>query len=665
MAPPIRVAALLRVSTTSIEQEESPAAQLSYIREEIRRHQGAGDIWIDSGYVYEDELTGALVLERPSVKRLLADAAAGKFELVAMKAISRLGRDTLGLLSLKRRLWDDMGIDLASLQDGYRAARDPELIFLIHADRAQHGRTEISRNVRTAMRQKALQGLWTCGKIPFGYQRVGRNEIAPHPATTPVVQEVFRLRAEGWGLSAITAHLNNTLQVPAPQWWYRWGLRQQRLTDLAQNDDRWRDRLEALRQRYEGCRPEWRNSTIKVLLRNTAYCGELQYYRTYHRRSAGGQQKLVQRPVTEHIALPCPPLVDRDLWQRVQEMCRRRLARGKPRHGRYLLSGLAYCQCGSRLNGGRVAASGRPEYVYYICHRRRESGTCQAPAIPAEQLESAVISRVRQGLQPLAATPPAYHASPAARPKAQLMQLERALAELKDKRRYYHDQHRLGRVTDEQLDEELADIKTREHDALRAVERLRAETMQHVTGREGYRRVMELWHQYKKLETSDPHVLRQLLMAAVDRVVVTSPYPAQTAVAQPHAAWSSPERPAPVPAQGPDPPFPARRKVIWPPDLMLRRMMSDPDATDGYVASLVGCSDSLVWKKRKHLGIGCIGSRRPQAATRAAYLARWEPVLAAWRAGVPPENALAQLATQPGPALPEREVIIWTRFPIG
>ncbi|MDB4894985.1 MAG: hypothetical protein JWN15_1247, partial [Firmicutes bacterium] len=179
-----------------VEQAESPEAQRLFIQEQIRRNQTESEVWIDTGVVYQDELTGSVVMNRPDIKRLIEDAKAGRFDAVLMKSIKRLGRDTLGLLTLKRFL-DDHGVELVGLQDGYRSFRDLEIIFLIHADRAQAEREDISKNIRNAMRQRAQQGRWTCGKVPFGYRRKNRHELEPHPETAPLIQTIFQLRRSG------------------------------------------------------------------------------------------------------------------------------------------------------------------------------------------------------------------------------------------------------------------------------------------------------------------------------------------------------------------------------------------------------------------------------------------------------------------------------------
>lgn len=516
----IRVASLLRVSTTRVEQEESPRAQLAYIQEAILRHHSGEETWVDSGLVYQDELTGALVLERPDVKRALADANAGMFDMLAMKSISRMGRDTLGLLSFKRYL-DDLNIELIALQDGYRSFRDLELIFLVHADRAQHGRLEISRNVRTNMRQKALQGKWVAGTVPFGYRRRNRHQLELHPHTAPIVGQIFDLRLAGKGTPSIARHLNE-LKTPTPSWWHFEELRP-RWEYLATSDERWAARLEAKKRRFI-IPPVWSTTEVLAILRNTAYRGELLYNRVFLRHRLGGKITRETRPQDEWISIPCPPLISNEEWDRAQKIGPPRMT---PRRqgSSYLLTGLLYCgRCGGRMTGGGMH---RREvfYRYYQCHNYRAYKTCHAPRIRADHLEAQILEHLQRHFSSLSIESPretrsARSRQPRHHTRDLVKQLEHRLADLADERRYYRSEHRKARLTDRDLTSEL-DRMSREETSIRAeIARLTSDTR--VSGPDNAVNHQELLGQTAKLRmdglTTDDY--RSLAMLAIEQIVV-------------------------------------------------------------------------------------------------------------------------------------------------
>jgi hypothetical protein len=96
------------------------------------------------------------------------------------------------------------------------------------------------------------------------------------------------------------------------------------------------------------------------------------------------------------------PIINQDQFDRVQhhlgQTIKRRQNRKKSRGRRYLLTGLLRCQCGAHMVG--AAAHGRHDvYRYYICTRQNHEGgkhSCQAPRLPADALEHALLERLRE-----------------------------------------------------------------------------------------------------------------------------------------------------------------------------------------------------------------------------------------------------------------------------
>lgn len=516
-----RVASLLRVSTTNVEQSESPEAQRLYIQEQIRRNQSDSEPWIDTGLVYADDITGAMVLEREGVKRLLADARAGRFDLLAMKSIQRLGRDTLGLLHLKRQL-DDYGIELVALQDGYRSQRDPEVIFLIHADRAQSGRIDISRNVGNAMRQRAKQGKWMAGNYPFGFRRKNRHELEPHPETAPILQEVYRRRRLGWGANRIVEWLNQS-QMPAPAWWVAMD-RLPKLAALAATDDRYQDQLDTCRRTVDK-RPVWTAKTLRSIFDNTAYYGELQYYRRFYRVKLGGRKVLESRPKGDWIVVPCPPLVTRAEWDEAQESIRRSRKSGLKERANahvYLLTGLLFCgRCGGRMNGGGAQVGNSGWYGYYHCQARRDSRTCDMPSPRSDALEPAVIATLAH-LMAAEPTPEIEPAAVSAVVLERVGELEAQLSDLADERRYYRREHRRERLSDADLDVELKRLTVREKSLCAELDRARDEVAAPAFRQQKQTRRGEIADQLAHLvetpEGADRGEARALLQVAVERI---------------------------------------------------------------------------------------------------------------------------------------------------
>ncbi len=97
-----------------------------------------------------------------------------------------------------------------------------------------------------------------------------------------------------------------------------------------------------------------------------------------------------------HPAIITPEQFERTGTRLTETTARRRNFRTSQKKP-YLLSSLLRCQCGSHMVGsshhGRSAV-----YRYYVCTKQVHEGTkasCQAPRIPADDLETAVIERIK------------------------------------------------------------------------------------------------------------------------------------------------------------------------------------------------------------------------------------------------------------------------------
>jgi hypothetical protein len=107
----------------------------------------------------------------------------------------------------------------------------------------------------------------------------------------------------------------------------------------------------------------------------------------------------------------CEPIVEAEIWERVQKVLDARARRQHlptdsetgphPRRvaSTWLLSGLVHCaRCGSPLNGHVIKT-----WDYYACSRAKRRHDCEAKKIPSPHLEQAVIEKIRAYLRDPAA----------------------------------------------------------------------------------------------------------------------------------------------------------------------------------------------------------------------------------------------------------------------
>ncbi|OME45394.1 hypothetical protein BSK59_32600 [Paenibacillus odorifer] len=95
----MRCAIYARVSTGLDSQKDSLESQVSFFENHIKEKDWQlVDIYADEG------ITGRSMARRESLKRLIRDAERGLFDVVLIKALSRLSRDTPDTINIVRTL---------------------------------------------------------------------------------------------------------------------------------------------------------------------------------------------------------------------------------------------------------------------------------------------------------------------------------------------------------------------------------------------------------------------------------------------------------------------------------------------------------------------------------------------------------------------------------
>ena len=111
-----RVAAYARVSTDKDEQQNSYEAQVDYYTTHI---QGNPE-WIFAGVYSDAGITGTSMKKRDGFNQMVADALAGKIDLILTKSVSRFARNTVDSLTTVRKL-KEKGVEVYFEKESIRA----------------------------------------------------------------------------------------------------------------------------------------------------------------------------------------------------------------------------------------------------------------------------------------------------------------------------------------------------------------------------------------------------------------------------------------------------------------------------------------------------------------------------------------------------------------
>ena len=369
---PIVVGPYLRVSTKEQQKEKTIESQKQPILEEKeKRNWLIADWYIDDGYSGE-------LKSRPGIDRLIREIEERKIELVVITEPDRLARGFL-VQKLFEEDIEEKGARVEYLSMPPPRTEDEQLAQDIRGLLGGWERLKIKRRTMTGKLRKAKAGLFVGGKSPYGFRYLGKTRQTPAcyepiKEQTHWVEEIFHWYAwEGLSAEAIAKRLSN----------------RKVLTPLG-------NRL-------------WRSSTVHYILTNEVYAGVAHYNR--HRsvppknpRSSTGYRRMKNtsremRDEKEWISIPVTPIIDRDLWDRVQVKLRRN-AKASPRNTchLYLLRGKVVCGICASPCYGSVSRS----ILRYQCGNRHrmfpEPKTCSARSVSASTLDSTIWQSLCQAL---------------------------------------------------------------------------------------------------------------------------------------------------------------------------------------------------------------------------------------------------------------------------
>lgn len=200
-----RVAGYARVSTDHEDQQTSYAAQVDYYTNYINGR----DDWQFAGLYTDEGISGTNTKRREGFKRMIADAKAGKIDLIITKSVSRFARNTVDSLTTVREL-KDLGIEIYFEKENiWTLDSKGELLITIMSSLAQEESRSISENVTWGKRKRMADG-----KVSFAYSRFlgldkdkETGKIVINHEEAKIVKLIFRLFLEGKTPHAIAVHL--------------------------------------------------------------------------------------------------------------------------------------------------------------------------------------------------------------------------------------------------------------------------------------------------------------------------------------------------------------------------------------------------------------------------------------------------------------------------
>lgn len=344
--PPLACAIYTRKSSEEgLEQDfNSLHVQREACEAFVLSQKGLG--WAPIATAYDDGGFSGGNVERPALKRLIADIEAGLVKVIVVYKVDRLTRSLADFAKLVE-LFDTMGVSFVSVTQQFNTTTSMGRLTLnVLLSFAQFEREVTGERIRDKIAASKRKGMWMGGVPPAGYCAVGRA-LVPEPIQADRIPEMYHLYLQ---LNCI----RRLCQEVRDRGW---------LTPERTNK----------RAGFGGHKPFSRGHLHRILS-NPLYAGLVHHQGEHH----PGQH---------------PALVSMDLWNEVQE----RLEKNRQGHkvqaraqSPSLLSGKLFDEAGRRLIPSHTT-KGKKRYRYYVTP---VDDPGEAIRLPAAELEREVIAAI-------------------------------------------------------------------------------------------------------------------------------------------------------------------------------------------------------------------------------------------------------------------------------
>jgi len=295
---------------------------------------------------YDDGGLSGGTLERPALKRLLADIDAGKIDIVVVYKVDRLTRSLLDFARLVEAL-DKAGTSFVSVTQSFNTTTSMGRLTLnMLLSFAQFEREVTAERIRDKIAASKAKGMWMGGVPPLGYEPNGRT-LAIVEEDAQLIRELFRRYLAIGNVRLLKEQLDNEgTEVP--------------------------ERITATGRSLGGV-PFTRGQIYKILS-NPIYLGEI------HHKGKAHDGK--------HDAI-----IERELWDQVQAKLTdnaQGIQRAATVRSPSLLAGRVFDEAGEPLVATH-ACKDKVRYRYYVSRSlQHDPGNRGGMRIPAMELEKAI-----------------------------------------------------------------------------------------------------------------------------------------------------------------------------------------------------------------------------------------------------------------------------------
>ena len=337
----------------------------------------------DLGYTnivaFVDDGVSGVTMNRPDFNKMMAQLEEGRAAALFVKDLSRLGRNYIEVGRLMEEFFPEHDIRLVAVSDNIDTAEgESEMAPIRNLFNEWYAR-DISKKRRISNKIKGNAGE-PMGQPPYGYMKDPDNPkhwiVDEEAALT--VKRIYSMTLDGLGTEQIAAQLEREEILTPRAYWLKKGIK----------------RPGKGKQQPP---TKWNSSTITKILSLQEYCGDILNFKTYSKSYKNKKRIDNDRENWVVFKDVHEPIIDRAVWEQVQQK-RGKIRKRRTNDGeRNMFSGLLVCaDCGSNLHFH--FNQGNPDIKYFNCSNYKGNrGSCTSTHyVRVDFLEQVVLGEIKR-----------------------------------------------------------------------------------------------------------------------------------------------------------------------------------------------------------------------------------------------------------------------------
>lgn len=368
-----KVGAYIRLSRDDGDKQESES--IGNQRKIIERYLKECGLSYTAEYV--DDGWSGTTFNRPAFMNLIEDIKAKKIDMVITKDLSRLGRDYIQTGYYIENFFPENNIRYVSILDGIDTFIDSTNndITPFKAILNDMYAKDISKKVKSVLREKQKNGEFMCSTPPYGYKRhpTIKNKLVIDNNVAYVVRKIFDMYDNGVGSVLIKKYLDDNHYNPPKVY---------RQTGLVQNENETKT---------------WNEVGIMNILQNEVYIGNMIQNKTPVISYKVKKTRKTDKSEQIRVDNTHEPIIDKELFERIQPVIQVRRRNSEFKY-EYLLRSFLYCKhCGRKLQVVLKRNANRQcrKLPYITCMDHKPRG-CYPLSMNYYKFEKQVLNVIKQ-----------------------------------------------------------------------------------------------------------------------------------------------------------------------------------------------------------------------------------------------------------------------------